>query len=126
LSITQTLTHSVKSDSNGVQLSASGVEVGAQEIVIDQAFAASTTDALLSIAVTVANIQAIYLLASSDLKIETNNGTSPANTINLKAGRPLVWEKSPGYFSNPLTTNVTAFYITCTAAARLRIRILTS
>jgi hypothetical protein len=107
-------------------VSGSSSEVGATGIQIDEDYPASTTDSLLAVAFNYADLQSIVLVSTVDLTIETNSGSSPSNTINLKAGRPFVWRKSDGYFANPFTANVTAFFITCTAAARLRGRILKS
>jgi hypothetical protein len=60
------------------------------------------------------------------MTIKTNSPTSPGNTINLVAGVPLIWDASAGYYPNPFTTNVTGFYVTCTAAALLQGSILTT
>jgi hypothetical protein len=126
VSITHKLTFSVSSDSGGTPLSGVQSEVGATEINQDVNYGASLTDQLLTVAFTVANVQSIFLLSDKGLKIETNSGSSPTDTINLKPGSPLAWSISEGYFPNPFTANVTAFYITTTVAARLQVKILTT
>jgi hypothetical protein len=50
----------------------------------------------------------------------------PQDTIALIAGIPLVWGKSAGYTANPFAGNVTQAYITCTPAAQIQGRVLTS
>lgn len=126
MSITHKLTFSISSDSAGTPLSGVQSEVGSTEIIQDVNYGASLTDQLLTVAFNFANVQTIFLLSDKGLKIETNSGSSPVNTINLKPGSPLAWSISEGYFPNPFTANVTAFYITTTVAARLQVKILTT
>jgi hypothetical protein len=101
-------------------------EVGNTEVALNVALAAGTTDQLQALTLTAANLQSLILVASQNLTIETNSGTTPAQTISLVAGIPLVWSKSAGYFANPITANVTALYLTCAAATVLQVKILTS
>ena len=115
--------YSVSSDAGG-SLSGAQAEVGTTELTIDQTYGASLTDQLLTIAFNYADVQSVILVSDKGLTIETNSGSSPSNTFVLKAATPLVWSKSAAYFANPFTANVTAFYITTTAAARLQGKIL--
>lgn len=111
----------------GTSLSGGATESGSAVKDLNQAFAAGATDeAIADFSFTTAGLQLIVLLADSDCTIETNSGSSPANTISLKAGRPLCWHKSDGYFACPFTANVTAGYLTSTAAVRLRAKILSA
>jgi hypothetical protein len=126
VSTTHKLTYSISSDSGGTPLSGVQSEVGATEIAVDQQYGASLTDQALSVAFNIANLQSVFLLSDKGLKIETNSGSSPVNTINLKPGAPFVWDVSTGYYPNPFTANVTAFYVTTTVAARLQGKILTT
>ena len=125
MSITHTT--SIKtSTSSGGSVSGQYTETGATEISIDENYPAASTDTLLTLTFAYANLQNIELVASQNMTIETNNGTTPDNTIALKANNPFVWSKSGAYFANPFTANVTAFYVTCTPAATLKGRILVS
>src|SRR5207248_371548 len=56
----------------------------------------------------------------------TTAGVAPGNTISLKAGIPLTWGVSAGYFPSPFTVDVVRFNVTCTASARLQGKILTN
>lgn len=123
--ITDTINSNV-SGTDGSRLSGTDVEVGNTQITIDQTIPAATTDGLVSCAWTVANTESLFIVASQNCTLETNSGSSPANTISLIAGIPLIWGKSAGYYANLFTTDVTAFYITCTSATRLQAQILTS
>lgn len=126
MSVTHKLTFSISSDSGGTPLSGVQSEVGVTEFAFDTNYGASLTDQLLAIAFPAANVQGVFFLSDKGLVIETNSGTSPVNTFTLKPGTPFVWSKSAGYYPNPFTANVTAFYITTTVAARLQGKILTT
>jgi hypothetical protein len=126
VSITHKITHSISSDSGGTPLSGIQSSVGVTEIVQDVNYGASLANQLLSVAFIAANVQDVFLLSDKGLTIGTNSSSSPVNTIVLKPGTPLAWENSSGYFPNPFTANVTAFYITTTVAARLQVKILTT
>ena len=125
MSITHKLSYSISSD-NSPSLSGVESEVGATEITLDVTYAASLTNQLQAMAFTVANVQSLFLVSDKGLVIKTNSGGSPANTITLKPGIPLPWGASAGYFANPFTVDVTAFYITTTVSSRLQLKILTS
>ena len=114
------------SGTDGTRISGSSQEVGNTSILIDTTLPAASSNVSVSIAWTVANTQALFLLASQNCTILTNSTGSPANTINLVAGIPLIWRASAGYYANPFTTNVTVFYVSCTPATRLQCAILTS
>lgn len=107
--------------------SADSTEVGTVTLSDSPSFGPSVTNQLMTIAFSVTNLQSLYLLADKDLTIKTNSSGTPADTLNLKAGAALVWRKSTGYYAKPLTTDVTAFYLTTgTAATRLKYKILTT
>lgn len=126
------ITHSVSLASNlgpgGAQIGGSASETGTVEHIIDESFTASTTDAPITIAFAYADVQAVYLLASSNTTLETNSGGPGGigNTINLKAGIPFSWTTTCAYFANPFTVDVTAFYFTCTLASQVKGVILTA
>ena len=76
----------------------------------------SSTDLEVSIAIDVSLLSNLYLASDQDVTIETNNPTTPDDTISLKADVPLIWN-ADAYFTNPLTTDVTKFYITNSSGA---------
>lgn len=116
---------SVTLDTN-VTLSGQQTETGGTELVIDQTVAASQTNSLVACAFDKDTLQSVIVVADKDVLLETNSGGSPATSINLKAGVPLMWSASAGYFTNPFTAaDVTAFYLTTgTSATRFQARIL--
>ncbi len=118
---------SITSTSGVTSLSGSDSETGNTELTFDVNLAASTTNQLQAMTFTYASLQSVVLLATQNCTIKTNSTGSPPTTINLIAGIPFVWNVSSGYFANPFSAaNVTAFYLSCTAACRLQARILTS
>jgi hypothetical protein len=69
------------------------VPAGAVALAVDFAF--SLASAVL-----------IYLVAKADMALATNSTTSPGDTLNLKAGEPLVWHagsKQPCPFTHDVT-----------------------
>lgn len=113
---------------NGVgALQGAVADVGATGLQLNTAVPSNTTGQLLSISFTAATLQAIWLVSSQPLTIATNSQSTPGQTINLRAGIPYKWSASTGYFTNPITTNVTAFYLSTTGgpAATLKGYILT-
>ncbi len=78
---------------------------------IDDTVADSETDFQINAAIDVSAAKVIYLHSTQNVTVETNNGGSPDNTINLVANIPYLWTHD-GYAVNLLTVDVTAFYIT--------------
>jgi hypothetical protein len=120
MSTTVQVTQSI-SPAGSPPVSGTRTETGDSLIRLDKSFPAASTDAAgPPCAFTTAGLQSIFLVADQDCTIETNSGSSPGNTIALKAGRPFAWNKSDGYFTNPFTTNVTSLFVTCTPATVLK------
>ena len=77
----------------------------------DVAVPDSSTDLELLINIDVSTIQALILLSTKDMTLDTNSTGAPDDTIALKANAPLVWTND-GYHANPLGTDVTKFFLT--------------
>lgn len=71
----------------------------------------ASTDLLMNIAFKVADVKSIFLLATVAMTLETNDGTTPGNTLALKANIAYEWNVD-AYDSLALTVDVTAFYLT--------------
>ena len=123
--VTDTITYQV-ADEAGAPISAAQAKSAGQRIVLDEDVPNASTDLLLAMNFDVSKVESIFLLSDRNLTIETNNGSTPANTINLLANVPFVWQRNT-YMANPFTANVTAFFLTNNSGgtARLRGRILT-
>ncbi len=87
------------------------------------ALGASETDKQVDIAIDVSELKSLFISCDVDVTVETNNGSSPADTLTIKAGKPLSWHEECG-LTNPLGTDVTALFLTCTAAGTFELRAL--
>lgn len=106
-------------------LSGTSQQTSEQTHNTDVTVAANTTDFGVDIAFNYADLKSFFMLSSTDLTLETNSGSSPGNTLTLKAGVPYVWQYG-GYGSNPFSVNVTRFFLTngTAGAATVQIRML--
>ena len=109
---TRTITQSV-SKSASAQLS------------IDEEIVDSSSDLEIAMVLDVSEIAMILILSDQDITLETNSGAAPDNTLSLKAGEPYIWH-ADSLFTNKLTVDITAIFITndSGAAARLQIEVL--
>jgi len=71
----------------------------------------STTDQEVTIQIDVDKVEFLMILSDQDVTLETNNASTPDDTINLKANRPYLWWKNH-YDSFLLTVDVTKVYLT--------------
>src|SRR5262245_30376731 len=107
--VTQTLTLNWNQDSTQIKASVSITQDG--DLGYDGQIPAPSTDMQINMNMVVAKINMIYILSDQDLTIETNSGTTPATTLAVLAGKPVVWYTGCG-LANPFTVNITAFFIT--------------
>lgn len=56
-------------------------------------------------------LASVYILSDQDLTLKTNSTGSPDDTIILTANKPVIWYAGCGW-TNPLTVDVTKFYLT--------------
>lgn len=74
----------------------------------------SATEVEVLLALTVAQIQSIFISSDRDVTLETNNTTTPDETINLIADVPYHWaEETPAteYDTNLFETDLTSIFI---------------
>lgn len=94
------------------------------EVNLDVTIPPSSTDLEIDVNFEFANMKSLYLLAKSGaMTLETNSSSSPVQTIALAADKPLVWYTGSG-ITNPITANVTKFYITSTPGGTFQMRLL--
>lgn len=79
-----------------------------------------STDVAKTLAIDFSQLQVLGLWASGDCKIETNSGTTPTDTINLKANVGIVWHA--GETGCPFSADCTTVYITNTSGSAVTIR----
>lgn len=87
----------------------------------------SSTDWLVNWTCDFSQLQAIFILCDKAIIIETNDGSSPGDTLTLAANVPFEWRKDDSVHDNPFTVDVTALYVTTGSVgiARLQIEGLT-
>lgn len=80
-------------------------------------------DQAINLPVDVSAVSVVAIVADKDCTLETNSTSTPTDTFALKANKPLIWsDDDPG--ANPLTADVTVFYLTApTASTTLKIGI---
>ena len=71
----------------------------------------ATTDELVAIAFAVAKLKSIIIKSDQDITVETNDGATPIDTINVKKAMAFQWIEGEER-ANPFGTDVTAFFIT--------------
>lgn len=94
---------------------------GGSEVNWDATVATGVTNQSQTFAMTVANMQSLYILSNTNVTLKTNSTGSPANTINLLANVPLVWQTG-GYYTNLFTTDVTVIYLTNSSGQQATVR----
>ena len=83
------------------------------------------TDSLTAWEMDVSQLKSIIMVATGgDITVETNDGVTPGDTISLTDGVPVIYTAADSSSTNPLTTDVTALYITNTGTATLKINAL--
>jgi len=86
------------------------------EINAEVAVAGASTDLQVVLPIVIASLVSLYMVCDRALTVQTNDGSSPDDTISLAAGVPLVWHSTCG-LDNPLGSDVTDLYLTLAAGA---------
>lgn len=93
---------------------------GTNKVLLDVSVADSVTDEQHEIAIDVSALQAIYIFSDQDITIETNDGTTPQETINVTANEPVIWETGD---SALFSGDVTDFYISNSSGDTANVRV---
>lgn len=80
-------------------------------VELSETVANGQTNLQINVALDVSAVKSFYLYSSVAVTFETNDGSSPDDTIALKAGVPYIWN-TDSYDSFLLGTDVTAIFIT--------------
>jgi hypothetical protein len=124
MAFSHTITYSWGNGNASLQQSQS--KSAGAELNIEESIPNASTDLQVACAFDVSKVESIMILSDQNVTLETNSGGSPANTINLLANVPYVWQKAT-YLANLFTTNVTSWFLTNSSGANatLKARILT-
>lgn len=86
---------------------------------IDEAISANQTDKLVTCPLDVSTLKSLFIVADVAMTLETNDGSSPDDTITLVANEPVVWWQGCGW-ACPITADTTVIYVTNTTAGQLQ------
>lgn len=86
----------------------------------------SSAEARIDLAINAARVKHIFMLATADLTIKTNDAATgtPADTISLLANAPYTYSAAGGT-SGPFSVDVTSFWVTLTSASTASLKIRT-
>lgn len=93
-------------------------------IDVEETIGAGAADVLVNISIDISALKAIYIESTQDITIETENATTPTDTLNVKKDSPLAWDDK-SHFANPFSADVTKMFITngsATEAADVKIK----
>lgn len=88
---------------------------GGGEAVIDEVLPANQTDVEYAMSLDASQIKGFIIKSAVAATIKTNSSGSPGQTINVAAGKGIIWHLGNG-FSNPLTPDITKIFITNVAS----------
>ena len=97
--------------SNSLQINGALDLSGDTEVNVVETLAAGATNVNRPLALDVSQVVSFAMVATQACVVKTNSSGSPANTINLAANVPYVWN-SQSYDTFKLTTDVTALFLT--------------
>ena len=107
----------------GANYSETKAYTGSANVSISESVADSTTDGQVIVpSIDVSALQAVYINSDQAVVIETNDGSSPDDTLTLVANVPYVWT-SDSYDTCKLTTDigVNGVYVTNASGAAANI-----
>lgn len=109
MSFSHILTEKVAVGDN--QISKSNTITGGAKQSIEESVPDSSTDLAIAFTLDVSQLKSLYIVSDQDITLETNSGSSPADTISLVAGVPYVWH-ADSYHTCLLGTDVTGLFAT--------------
>lgn len=96
------------------------------EMIVNATIPASAVNEFIAANIVLSRMISCFIMPTGgDMTLKTNSGGSPAATISLKDGQPLVWNSTGGYpAAGPFgSTDVTSFYLTSTSGGSLAIAV---
>lgn len=89
---------------------------------LDVTLATATPDQLVAMTLDVSQLMGLVIYCDQAITIETNNATTPDDTIAVAAGQCIIWTAADTTALCPLTVDVTALYVTVAGAVAPRLR----
>lgn len=97
------------------------VEAGGH-IGVNEPIANATTNGEVAFTLDVSQLKGIYIVSDQDILLETNDGSSPDDTISLKAGIPYLWHEN-SYHACLFDADITALFVTNTSGSTANLKI---
>lgn len=104
-------------------VSKANVVEGGLVLQLDEPIPDSSSDLEIELVIDVSQVQGILLVSDQDVTIETNDGSSPDDTISLKAGIPYVWYDGK-YDALVFGSDVTSIFVTNASGSDARLQML--
>ena len=122
MAITHTITRSFAT-SQGNPTTAEKTETINSESQYSESIADSTTDEEAPFLVDVSAAKTIMLNSDQDVTLEFNDGTTPDQTINLKANCPVIWHEDD-VASCPIDQDTTKVFITNSSGSAAQVDLI--
>ena len=125
MSFTHTIKQEWSNGNGGRTITASVSTTGSAQQSLQESIADSSTDLEVGFTLDVSAVKSIYIKSDYAITIETNDGSTPDNTLSLAAGVPYVWhENAEDAFV--FDTDITSIFVTNASgsAATLQIEVL--
>lgn len=86
-------------------------KTGSGVLSIEETVADSATDAEIVFSLDVSAVKAFMIVSDRDVLVQTNDGSSPDDSLSLLADEPYVWHVT-SYDSFLLTQDITSIFVT--------------
>jgi hypothetical protein len=106
---THVVTRSVAGSS--INSSSQIVKTAEAQVSIEEVIPDGSTDLDIDVQIDVSRVASFFLVCDKAVTVETNDGTSPDDTIVLKAGLPYYWHDA-AYNAFVLSTDVVSLFVT--------------
>lgn len=96
-------------------------------VVIDETIPGSSTDLAIALVIDVSQLKSIFIVTSTNMTLEFNDGTTPDKTLTMVADQPFEWTNLSQH-ANPFgVTDVDSLFVTKAGAGdgRLQMWVLT-
>lgn len=78
-------------------------------VTMEETVGPSVTDQAHVVGIDISELDVFYMVADGALTVQTNDGTTPADTFTLVANQPVIFLNGG---TNPFSADVTALYLT--------------
>lgn len=89
---------------------------------LEESVADSVTDGLVAFTLDISACKFLLITSDQDVILETNDGGTPIDTINLLANVPFLWTVD-SYYVNLIGTDITALFFTNSSGSTANIKI---